>query len=249
MSYLKALLAIALYSFSSHVLAADPRAILVWSIFDGEHHIVSSSLVEEQWSEPVAIHSSDNLIVTPSLAKSDDGQTILVWSQQQQGGMEIFQSLFSDGEWSEAEPLVDKGSENLNPNILNDGQGGLWLFWSGNNGGLDDIYYKNKTAGDAEWSETQQLNAPNEAPDYKPIAELDQFGDILVRWQTFDFLSNTYIEVQETIVIEQKVAYNPAQAENDIKLEDILMPDFLPSDSAVSLMFPNNVAAQSIRID
>lgn len=251
MTYIKFYLVLVLCCFSSCLFASESRAILVWSNFDGKHHIVSSSLSGDQWSEPAVIYTSDNLIVTPALAKNSEGQTMLVWSEQQQGRMEIFQSLHSSerNEWSESEALIDEGDENLNPSVLNDGQGGLWLFWSGNNGGLDDIYYKNMIAGQTKWSETKQLNTANEVPDYKPIAELDQFGDIVVRWQTYDYLSAKYVEAQETIVVEQNVAYDAAQSKNDIKLEDIILPDFLPADSAVSLLFPNNVAAQSIRID
>ncbi len=236
---------------SLKAMAADAQAILVWAQFDGQHHIVSSSLNDQQWSTPAVIHSSDNVIVTPALAKNNEGQTIMVWSEQQQGRMEILQSQLSKQSqiWSEPELLIDEGSENLNPNIVNDGQGGLWLFWSGNDDGLDDIYYKQKRVNEREWSETKQLNEPNEVPDYKPVAELDDFGDILVRWQTYDFLAGQYIEAQETIVVDQKVAYNRSQADGDIKLEDILLPDFLPTDSSVSLLFPNNVAAQSIRLD
>jgi len=238
----------------SSILAAnaqDTKAILVWSFFDGEHHVLSSYLTDDEWSEPVAIYSGDDLIVTPSLVKSGKGATMAVWSQQRLGKTQVFQSFLSESnnQWSEPEPLVDEGAENLNPNLINDGQGNLWLFWSGNNGGLDDIFYKKRKLDSQEWSEVQQLNEPNEVPDYKPIAELDEFGDIRVSWQTFDFLSGQYIEVQEVIVVEQKTAYSASKAAQDLKLEDIILPEFLPKDSAVSLLFPNNVAAQSIRID
>ena len=248
---LRSYLVLFLCCFNWSAAASDAQAILVWSSFDGEHHVVASSLIEDKWSDPEIIHTSENLIVTPSLAKSSDGQMIMVWSEQQQGKMEIFQAALSNenGNWGEAQPIIDEGSENLNPNIVNDGQGGLWLFWSGNDGGLDDIYYKNKVIGESEWSDTRQLNAPNEVPDYKPVAELDQFGDILVRWQTYDFLTGQYIEAQEIIEIEQKTGSSATLAASDLDLEDIILPKFLPHDSAVSLLFPNNTAAQSIRLD
>ena len=238
-------------SLNAQTQQAKTKAVLVWSFFDGDHHVVSSSLVGEKWSDPIAIHSSENLIVTPSLAKTGSDQTMVVWSEQVLGKVRVYQSVLSSqsNEWTEPEALVDEGGENLNPNLINDGQGGLWLFWSGNNGGLDDIFYKKRSLEDNEWSEVKQLNPPNEVPDYKPVAELDEFGDIRVRWQTFDFLSSRYVEASETIIIDQKVAYSADSAANDLELADIILPEFLPKDSAVSLLFPNNVAVQSIRVD
>jgi len=237
--------------FQAASAQSNTKAILVWSIFNGEHNVISSSLIGEQWSAPQVIYSSDNLIVTPTLVKLADQRTLAVWSELQGSKTVILESILDEQtkEWSKAKPLVDDGAENLNPNLINDGRGTLWFFWSGNDGGLDDIFYKSRKLGESEWSGKQQLNPANDVPDYKPIAELNDDGDILVRWQTYDFLTGQYIEASEVIITEPADQLFLSKSQADLELSDIILPEYLPDDTSITLLFPNNQAAQAIRLD
>ncbi len=240
---------------STLAYAQETQAVLIWSAFNGEHNLVSTSLSgkgsDAIWSEPEIIYRSENQIVTPTLVKLSTSTTLAVWSEFDKGKSQIYQSSRNgnSGKWSKAEPLIEDGVENLNPNLVNDGRGTLWMFWSGNDGGLDDVFYKTRRLDENQWSEKVQLNDPNEVPDYRPVAELDEFGDILVRWQTYDFLSGQYIEARKVIATEPADSQWLSKAKADMKLEDITLPDYLPRDSAVSLLFPTNQAAQAIRLD
>lgn len=77
-----------------------------------------------------------------------------------------------------------KTSPAFTPQILVDGSGRVWIFWVGQDKGLDEILY---SSFDGEvWKEPKSLNKNPAVPHFHPSAALDHKNNPLLVWAAYD---------------------------------------------------------------
>ncbi|MFT6100415.1 MAG: hypothetical protein ACJAYF_002973 [Arenicella sp.] len=229
------------------------RAELVWVDSKPDHHrLMLSQLTGDKWSDPLAVYTSENYITTPTLSTDLRDNKLLIWSEQNAGSTVLMSARKASpsNKWQHAEKLNDFEAENLSPSTVVDSNNRLWVFWSSNYQGLDDIYYS-RTDG-SKWSSPSKVHANNDVPDIQPIASLNEDLDVVVAWNTYDQPSGQYVIRQHVFEIDNssKTRYKSSLSNTlQESISDVIIPGFLPRNSAVVLHFPNNNIEQSIRLD
>jgi len=229
------------------------RAELVWVKSEaGSHRLMLSHLANDKWSAPTAVYTSENFIATPTLNTDQDGNKLLIWSEQKDNNTILMSARRArlGAQWQRAIKLNDFKAENLSPTTIVDSSNRLWVFWSSNYEGLDDIYFSRKDG--FKWSSPSRVHASNDVPDIQPAARLDEDLNVVVAWKTYDQPTGQYVTNQRVFTIDNssKSRYKSSSSNSQQEsISDVTMPEFLPRNSAVVLHFPNNNIEQSIRLD
>ncbi len=187
---------------------------------DDINSLIYAKLVGDEWLTPSVIHTSEYPLSRPSMATLPDGGKMLIWSEQQSLRsvlMSMRKVLGADG-WQSPQLFSAFGVENTGASLLVDLNGELWVFWASNNDGLDDIYYVKE--GIDAWSEPQRVNAVNEVPDHLPTAINLQTGDVQLSWQSFNFVSSSYLTERKVF----KLNIPPPQIVDSEAIKKELMP-------------------------
>lgn len=240
------LLLLLLFSICPAAVAAV--AEVVWAEFDGEqHHVLLSRFNGEAWSEPAEkIYSSDNPLTTPVLGSTRAGGKILVWAESIRSKVVLMIARASADEgalkWQPARKFSDRGMENLGPVIATDLNGHVWLFWSSSTKMPSDLYYR-KYDG-TSWTEATRVNEANEVPDNGAVASVDQLGNVVVQWNTFDLDLGTYVLENKTYLVENLGSAQP-ELIDVVDPAVIPTPDFMPMDARSLLHFPGNLRTQN----
>jgi hypothetical protein len=231
----------------------EVSAELVWvESSTNDNRLMFSHLSSGTWSEPIAVYYSENFISTPTISTDLNQNKLLIWSEQSDKDRVLMSARNTsvDGTWREAKKINNFRAENLSPSIVIDSGNRPWVFWSSNYQGLDDIYYSRQEG--EKWTAPQRVHASNKVPDVQPIASLNQDLDVVVNWKSYDLSSAQYLAVHQIFTIDSssKSRYkNGPINDKENSISDIILPGFLPFDSAVGLHFPNNQIEQSIRLD
>jgi len=240
------MLAAGLFSSALHA-SESSLAKALWSDFDGkEHAIFISNYDGEDWSDSSSIYASKHPITSIAMGTTQSGKALLVWTEQIKQKSQLFHQWFSGKtqSWSEAELLSDFGIENIGATIVVDPSDQMHLFWGANPTDLSDIIHM--TYADNRWSKPTAIHAPNDVPDIKPTAAINTNSDIVVTWSSYSFDAGQYVERERTIETSQLSAANSTIELNDvIRLEQMKVPNFLPSNANAYIHFPQNEMTQS----
>jgi len=116
--------------------------------------------------------------------------------------------------------------------------------------GNDDVFYKNNVG--SGWSEPQRVHPKNDVPDFQPLASINDDGNVVVQWKTFDFSAGEYVKAERLY----KVGLNTKnRLKTDVQrvpehtLSDIELPNFLPANSYILVHFADNERIQSFPLD
>lgn len=236
-----------LFCFTNTASAAV--AEVVWVEFDGEqHHVMLSRYDGEAWSEPGEIvYTSDNPLTTPVLGTAQGGDKILLWAEKTRLKVVLMSARANTekGElkWQPAKQFSDRGLENLAPAIATDLNGHLWVFWSSSTTLPSDLYYR-KFDGE-DWSEASRVHKANEEPDNGAVANLDEKGNVVVEWNTFDLDLGAYILENRTYLVENLDSAVLGLVDV-VDPSAIIVPDFVPIKTRSMMHFPGNLRTQSI---
>jgi hypothetical protein len=128
----------------------------------------------------------------------------------------------------------------------------VWVFWSANFGGLDDVYFVRRT--DMGWSKPERVNDKNEVPDIQPQARINQDGQVEISWQSYSFAAGDYA-INTRVLETDKQTVNGDSSPNDLPpkteltLDDITLPSFISENLRSLLHFPANQYEQSVRVE
>ena len=245
-------LCVLLYAFpASSQQDQGHRAALIWHDFNDQNYQVMISEFDQQiWSSPQIVAQSDKPITTPALAILEDQTLLAVWSQQAFGAVRLMSANRPENSdtWSTAQVLRSDGAWNMNPNLIKDGSGDLWLFWSSSADGDTDIYVMKKSVGGA-WGNVQRVHANNDVPDSKPQARLNETGNIQLEWFHLNEQARRYETVQLEIEASSSEKAEVQELQTKQEITQIKLPNFLPQNTSGVLLFKDNVFYQSKRID
>jgi lysophospholipase L1-like esterase len=95
----------------------------------------------------------------------------------------IVQDLANDRHWVLQAP---RATAVFSPRLLLDMTGQAWLFWVGQDGGLDEIFYTRLDPAAAAWIKPASLTGDPTVPHFHPDAALNAKGEPMVVWSGFD---------------------------------------------------------------
>ena len=213
--------------------------------------IIYSKMVGDEWLAPAVIHSSENRLSKPAMATLANGSKMLIWSEQQSLRSVLMSMRKEMGAlvWQEPQLFSALGIENTGASLLVDLNDQLWVFWAANSDGLDDIYYV-KEGGDA-WAKPERVNAVNEVPDHLPTAVNLQTGDVQLSWQSFNFVSSSYLTVKRVFEVDvpPTALVNSEVIKKELGPTDVSLPTQMNTLNPGILHFPNNRLVQTFSVD
>lgn len=252
---LGALIGLVLFSFSVFVFANDQqeavRAVVIWhEVKDQSYHVMVSERDDEVWLPPQTIAQSDNPITTPAVSILKDETLLAVWSQQAFGAVRLMSATKrkNDKFWSAEQILYSDGAWNMNPSLLKDGVGDLWLFWSSSADGDTDIYTMKKSDG-SSWSSVQRVHKNNDVPDRKPQARLSEAGNIQLQWSHLNEKARRYETAELELAVPGSESSILQTRKPKDETTDLVLPKFLPQTTSGMLLFKDNIYYQSRRLD
>jgi hypothetical protein len=148
--------------------------------------------------------------------------------------MEIRYTTSKEGGWERSENLASELKKNIAPSVVIDSQDRVWVAWSANDGGFDDIlnvYYQK-----GSWSDPVRLHAENDIPDVLPTVELEQDGNPAVNWHMLS--GGKYIRVTSrwtgSAWSEVEALDEESAEENSEDKENLLeLPSFMNATGSV----------------
>jgi len=221
----------------------------VWIEFDGEqHHVTLSRYDGKAWSQPGEIvYSSSNPLATPVLGTMQTGDKILLWAEKTRLKVVLMSARASDEQdaliWQFPWRFSDRGLENMAPALVTDLNGHLWVFWSSSTKLPSDLYYR-KFDGNS-WSDAELVNKMNEVPDNGAVPSLDERGNVVVQWNTYDLDLGAYTLEKRTFLVENLggTDSSPIDVVDPSKVPE---PDFVPEEARSIMHFPGNSRIQSM---
>jgi len=238
-------------ALASKVIASG--AELYWiANSDDEITILSSVLTTkgDVWSDPKSIYQAESELHSLAIATSVDGGKTMVWTERRQQRMVLMKMQLAAGSttWGQASIFNDTFAENFAATLVTDANNQLWLFWSANKGGLDDVYLSKR--GASGWSSPVRIHAENKVPDVTPSAYLDAESNVVVEWNSYDYVVDDYITLSK--IYEAEISgsdkVGELNQEPDLNLSLLRIPSSLPNKSFGIAHFPNNKFRQSERI-
>ena len=233
---------------STPLLAA--QAELLWANNRTGHEIMITRYVDQQWSEVESIYQSDNPITSVAMTTDLDGSKIVIFSEVFKTRTVLMKMQMHPQAkiWSKAKLFVDFAKENLAASLVTDAANTVWVFWSANNGDLDDIYFSRRTS--LGWSPPQRVNEKNDVPDIKPQASINTKGDVEVNWQTYSWTLRNYQRTRSVLQTESITTEKDKNLPNsEVSLKEIPLPPIAKKQLSSLIHFPGNIHLQSIRLE
>jgi len=121
---------------------------------------------------------------SPSIVQLSNGTLFLTWSSDRIGNYEIFYKTSIDlgASWSADKRLTDNFSIDANPSVAQLSNGTIFVTWSSDRTGNDDLYYK--TYNGTTWSRSDKQLTNSTSVDRSPSAILLKDGRIMVSWNS-----------------------------------------------------------------
>ena len=212
-----------------------------------ENSIHLSSFDGSSWS-PIAepLFKTSNSVTAAKIGTDSLGNKLLIWTEQIRDKTVLMHATRQlNKKWSKAEVLFASGNENYAGSIVFDQNDVAWVFWSSADEGLADIYYLNIV--DDQLSSVQELHSQNQVPDTHPQANLMQNGDIKVEWVSYSLEKGQTIQRSKVLATGSK-GKQKLDIDNDLDIESLPLPSYLPQNSLSLLHVPNNKMQQSIMV-
>ena len=248
MNLIAKLIGVCAISLSFHAFASE--ADLLWVEVGVPNQIMRSKLDNYQWSEPEVIYSSKNSLTSIGVVKDLEENEFLVWTEQLKTRSVIMKMQRGNRQnsWSPAKLFIDFGKENLASTMVVDRTNQIWLFFSSNQGDLDDVYLSIRSK--SGWSTPTKVNSKNKVPDIQPHAKLTKDGDVYVSWRSYDFGTGDYLTQDVVFELDKslKSSYKTDPVVPELSFNDLVLPSYIPSTYTGLVYFPKNRIQQSVII-
>jgi len=170
--------------------AVDGSIWVVWSAhrvgLQGEIFYKTSPNYGSDWSSDIQLTTDPAFDDMPSITQTADGSIWVVWASYRSGDYEIFYKTSSDygSSWSIDMRLTINSSRDVRPSITQDTSGTIWLVWSSNRLGNDEIFSKTSSDYGSSWSTETQLTT-DPSWDLDPSITQTADGSIWVVWASY----------------------------------------------------------------
>ena len=248
MNLIAKLIGVCLVCLSFHALASDVD--LLWVEAGLPNQIMRSQRDNHEWSEPEVMYSSKNSLTSIGIVKDLEENEFLIWTEQLKTRSVIMKMQRGNRQnsWSQAKLFIDYGKENLASTMVVDRANQIWLFFSSNQGDLDDVYLSIRSS--SGWSTPTKVNSDNKVPDIQPHAILTKNGDVYVSWRSYDFEIGDYLTRDVVFELDKslKSRYKTDPVVPELSFNDLALPSYIPSTNTGLVYFPKNRIQQSFII-
>lgn len=171
-------------------------AFAVWSQSNGTVQNVWACkfAVEEGWSEPVLIESSDSNAETPEIVIDNGGNATAIWRQYNTSIIkyELWYNRYQAGTgWGNPLLLTTNSSSHANtPDMEMDSEGNIFLLWEQSSFPLSDIYSMIYEEG-IGWGIPTLIEYNDTALSSSPVVAVDANGNAIAAWKQSIFPSWT----------------------------------------------------------
>ena len=151
----------------------------------GNHEIYFGRLDDGRLVTARSVVQSDHPLFSPDLDFDGRSNPWITWIQcADQKYSVCVASLGLNKTWVVNAPYFASA---LNPKLLAGGKGEIWAFWTGQNGGRDEIF--GRVFQGKAWSEIYKLNSDSRYPHTSQSVGLDANGFPWVVWSAYDGLN------------------------------------------------------------
>ncbi len=187
MTRLVTLIALFLASISAATIGAiakepGPDVDVVWSSSDGlKTEIFYAQRKDGVWLDPVQVSDDHYDNIYPVVDRDSSGRRWIFYTAHYNNTMELHYATGQNEDWQPGETLKTGRQTNLSPSLVVDKEDRVWVTWSANNGGLDDIMFAYYS--DGSWSDPALVHEENEVADMLPVIDIDQSGAPFITWR------------------------------------------------------------------
>jgi len=135
------------------------------------------------WSAEMQLTSHASSDYLPAITQASDGMLWVVWASSRSGNYDLWYKTSPDGgaTWSIETQLTTHTSTDYLPAVIQTSDSKLWVVWTSDRSGNDDIWYKTSSNGGASWSADTQLTT-NSDSDASPAIAQSADGAIWIVW-------------------------------------------------------------------
>ena len=117
-----------------------------------------------------------------AMSVDDQGQPWIVWAARRDNNFDLFGSVYSDGQWSDAQQLTNHPQPDIHQVMTTASDGTMWLVWQSFRTGNADIFARSYS--NDRWSEPIPLTH-DAGNDWEPAIASDNLGRLCVVWDTY----------------------------------------------------------------
>ncbi|NVL92825.1 MAG: exo-alpha-sialidase [Desulfobacterales bacterium] len=131
--------------FPSITQTSDGKIWVVWqSPRTGNASLIHKTYNGTSWSPETPLTNDTSQNGHPSIMQTSDERIWVVWTSSRTGNYDLFYKISSDGgsSWSPEAPLTTDPNDDEYPSIVQAVDGNIWVVWTSNRTGNDDIFYK-----------------------------------------------------------------------------------------------------------
>ncbi len=168
------------------VQAADGTLLAVWySYRSGSADLWYKTSADDgaTWSAAGQLATDTGSDYNPAIARAADDTLWLVWRSYESGNSDLwFKTSTNNGaSWSAATQLTTDPAGDYDPAVTGAADGTIWVVWSSDRSGNDEIWYKTRNPSTGVWSADIQLTAGTDY-NYDPTVAQAADGKIWVVW-------------------------------------------------------------------
>lgn len=223
---------------------------LVWAAknYGQGEQIYFSSLKMNNWSTPVKLSHSNDLVFQPASSSGTDGKVWVVWSVQGRSGSFLQFTVYSNSTWLQPNQINTGMNSNKAVAIIVDRNNVPWIAWTAVNDMYPDIFWSRWNG--RGWELPVRAHHINKVPDIQPELALDESGNVNLSWQTY--LDGRYVTVSQvwngqqwqTVSGEPEKIIRKKLIQGDKGIFPV--PDFVEDPRKASLFIKKNDGAGSI---
>lgn len=226
----------------------DVSVDVVWhESQSGAHTIKLMQFRDDEWGGETAIYRSNNFVSSTAISTLKDGTKIVFWSEDVLAKTTIYYQIQKDKldftRWTDPQKIHERCRECLASAPVLDLDGVMWLFWTDNADGQDDVFFSQLVQ--SRWANPERVNLMNDVPDIKPIANLNEFGQVEVVWSAYSVLMEQYANASKSFGPQLNEA-EIGKIVSDLSTEELPFPAFLPYNSPPEIHVPVNRFKQTI---
>lgn len=236
---------------SSASFIQEQEVQLAWSANHGQgEQVYFSRYINNSWTVPVQVSDSVDFVFKPVSSTGNDKNIWVVWSKQNTRGSFLMFCRYSS-DWTSPRLIHTGMNNNRAVTVVVDKENTPWIAWTGVDDSYSDVFWSRWS--DGGWSKPIKAHAGNKVPDIAPRLALDNHGDVILSWQTYD--DGKYI----TAVRKwdgrqwQEVAGELVKDGKPILLFDRktvpAIPDFIQEPQKASLFIKNSEGAETIPLN
>lgn len=168
------------------------------------NELVLQNFQDDEWSEPVLVHSNaSGFSYAPTMASDIDGNLVFAWVEDNGSSNQLmYRVKAGSGEWlGKPQQLTLAKGEKTTPVLIRSISGIIYLSWVSDQSGSDDVFISSWSLADG-WSEFQSLSDDNIFPDIRPsfeyVEDINGAYELLVLWQARSS-DGIYVSDQHTL--------------------------------------------------